>query len=337
MLAVGSADPVGLARLVRGLAELREAVPDRSPPQVVVNRVRRSAVPGDAAQEVRGALARYAGVAEPVLVPYDLAALDGALAGGRTLAEAAPGSPARAALLALARDLAGPGAGEPAARPPAAACSAAAEGVLRRTSGPRGDLPARISSAGGPARDPPGEVRRGRTSGAFGVAATAERLVCRQRRATGLSTSLRADKRGLSGLLSAGRTSPPRAPRAQGGPARATSPRGSRPRAVLREICPGRCGCGRTSRAGRRSCPLAATCAGAPVRRCGQTSGARGALVCGARAPRRVPASASLRGRPPREDLVREHSHARSAPGSGCGRTRGPPSPLSARSRADPP
>jgi Flp pilus assembly CpaE family ATPase len=40
-------------------------------------------------------------------VPLDVAALDGALAGGRTLAEGAPASPARTALAALAASIAG--------------------------------------------------------------------------------------------------------------------------------------------------------------------------------------------------------------------------------------
>ena len=106
VLAVGSADPVGLQRLVRGLAELREAVPGVQP-RVVVNRVRATAVPGDAEREVRTALARYAGVPDVVLVPHDVAALDAAVAGGRLLAEVAPGSPARRALAALAADLVG--------------------------------------------------------------------------------------------------------------------------------------------------------------------------------------------------------------------------------------
>ena len=105
LLAVGSADPVGLQRLVRGLADLREAVPGVEP-VVVVNRLRSSAIPGDAAAEVGGALARYAGVDRAHLVPLDVAGVDAALATGRTLREAAPASPARAALLALAAELA---------------------------------------------------------------------------------------------------------------------------------------------------------------------------------------------------------------------------------------
>ena len=101
VLAVGAADPVGLQRLVRGLAELRETVPGVEP-VVVVNRLRASAIPGDAEREVRAALERYAGVADLVVVPSDVPALDRALAAGRTLAEAAPDSPARAAIASLA-------------------------------------------------------------------------------------------------------------------------------------------------------------------------------------------------------------------------------------------
>ncbi len=106
VLAVGSADPVGLQRLVRGLGELKEAVPGAQP-RVVVNRLRASAVPGDAAREIRGALSRYAGVTDVHLVPLDTGGVDGALAAGRTLLEAAPSSPTRLALAELAATLVG--------------------------------------------------------------------------------------------------------------------------------------------------------------------------------------------------------------------------------------
>jgi Flp pilus assembly CpaE family ATPase len=108
VLAVGSADPVGLQRLVRGLAELREAVPDCQP-RVVVNRVRKGSVPGDAPTQIRAALLRHAGVDDVVLVPYDRASLDEAIAGGRALGETALQSPARKALLPLAAELANRG------------------------------------------------------------------------------------------------------------------------------------------------------------------------------------------------------------------------------------
>ena len=104
--AVGAADPVGLQRLVRGLAELREAVPGVQP-VVVINKLRAGAIPGDPEKEVRAALARYAGVQDLLVVPADVEGLDRALAGGRTLAEAAPQSAARAALAAHAASLAG--------------------------------------------------------------------------------------------------------------------------------------------------------------------------------------------------------------------------------------
>jgi MinD-like ATPase involved in chromosome partitioning or flagellar assembly len=106
VVAVGSADPVGLQRLVRGLGELREAVPGVQP-VVVVNRLRASAVPGDAAAEIRTALRRYAGVEQVRLVPLDVPALDSAVATGRTLVEIAPASAARLALADLAAEIVG--------------------------------------------------------------------------------------------------------------------------------------------------------------------------------------------------------------------------------------
>lgn len=106
VLAVGTADPVGLQRLVRGLGELKEAVPGRAP-RVVVNRLRSSGVPGEAESEIRSALQRYAGVDDVTFVPLDTAAVDAAVAGGRTLAEAAAASPARLALADLAASIAG--------------------------------------------------------------------------------------------------------------------------------------------------------------------------------------------------------------------------------------
>ncbi len=106
VLAVGSADPVGLQRLVRGLVELREALPEVTP-RVVVNRLRDSAVPAGAEKQVRAALARFAGITDLTFVPYDVIGLDQAVAVGRTLAESAPDSPVRLALKALASELVG--------------------------------------------------------------------------------------------------------------------------------------------------------------------------------------------------------------------------------------
>jgi MinD-like ATPase involved in chromosome partitioning or flagellar assembly len=106
VVAVGSADPVGIHRLVRGLAELSEHFP-ATVPRVVVNKLRSGVVPGDPAREVASALRRFAGVSRVDFLPYDGTALDQALAGGLTLGEAAPSSPLRQALVALAAQLAG--------------------------------------------------------------------------------------------------------------------------------------------------------------------------------------------------------------------------------------
>lgn len=106
VLVVGSGDPVGMQRLVRGLAELRDAVPGALP-RVVLNRVRRSAVGADPQTQLAEALERYAGLRDPAFVPEDRDALDRALLQGRALGDVAPDSPARTALAAVAASLVG--------------------------------------------------------------------------------------------------------------------------------------------------------------------------------------------------------------------------------------
>jgi Flp pilus assembly CpaE family ATPase len=106
VLGVAAADPVGLQRFVRGLADLREVVP-AADPWVVVNRLRGSVVPGDAAAQARAVLARHAGVEPVAYLPLDTPALDAAHATGRLLREVAPHSPARLALAGLAARLTG--------------------------------------------------------------------------------------------------------------------------------------------------------------------------------------------------------------------------------------
>jgi MinD-like ATPase involved in chromosome partitioning or flagellar assembly len=107
VVAVASADPVGLQRYVRALAELADAVPGCSP-VTVVNRVRAAVVGGGEPQaEISAALSRYAGVTDVRFVPMDLDAYDAAMASGRTLVEVAPASPARLALQAVAASLSG--------------------------------------------------------------------------------------------------------------------------------------------------------------------------------------------------------------------------------------
>jgi len=105
VIAVGSADPLSLQRLVRGLSELAAAVPGVSP-DVVVNRVREGLMPGDAKKEIAAALDRYAGVTPAAFLPYDLAATDLAAMRGRALCEVASSSPLRFAIRDYARQIA---------------------------------------------------------------------------------------------------------------------------------------------------------------------------------------------------------------------------------------
>lgn len=116
VLAVGSADPVGLVRLARDLPALAERAP-AALVQVVVTRCRRSAVGHDPQTAVRAVLGpvladlteRCGGRVrtDVQLVPDGRAELDRALLSGRTLGESMPGSAVRRALLALAERVAG--------------------------------------------------------------------------------------------------------------------------------------------------------------------------------------------------------------------------------------
>ncbi len=102
VVAVGSADPVGIDRLLVGLEDLERVVPD-TPVHVVITRVRRSVLGSDPEGQVREALRRHAGITDITCVPDDRASYDACLREGRTLAEAAPRSPARGVLREFAR------------------------------------------------------------------------------------------------------------------------------------------------------------------------------------------------------------------------------------------
>ncbi|MCU1568037.1 MAG: ATPase involved in chromosome partitioning [Pseudarthrobacter sp.] len=99
--AVGAADPVGVPRLVRGLAELEAAVPQATP-VVVMNKVRASSVGRGPERQLQDAWARYGPASEiKAFLPDDAAAADAALLGGSLLLEAAPYSSLRAAIAGL--------------------------------------------------------------------------------------------------------------------------------------------------------------------------------------------------------------------------------------------
>ena len=101
VFAVGAADSIGVPRLVRGLAELQAAVPQAAP-QVVLNKVRTSAVGRSPERQLRAAWERY-GPSAPLtaFLPSDPAASDAALLAGALLLECAPESELRHAIAIL--------------------------------------------------------------------------------------------------------------------------------------------------------------------------------------------------------------------------------------------
>jgi MinD-like ATPase involved in chromosome partitioning or flagellar assembly len=103
VLVVGAADPVGLARLARGLVELRDVVPGVRP-RVVVNRTRPSL--GWSDREIRGMVEGFVTPLDVHFLPDDRAAADRALMAGQSLAETGE-SELRSALAAVARAVAG--------------------------------------------------------------------------------------------------------------------------------------------------------------------------------------------------------------------------------------
>jgi MinD-like ATPase involved in chromosome partitioning or flagellar assembly len=105
VICVSGADPVALQRSIRALDALRDVLPTVEP-LIVVNQVRRGPVPGDPRREIAEAFERFAARSVGHFLPADRRATDAALASGRTLAAAAPGSPLRHALQVLTASVA---------------------------------------------------------------------------------------------------------------------------------------------------------------------------------------------------------------------------------------
>ncbi len=97
VVAVGSADPVGLSRFLRAHVDLLETI-ETDRVSIVMNRIRSSAIGLDPAAQVGQTLRRFGGIVSPVLVPHDQAGLDAAVLSGRTLRDVAVRSAARAAI-----------------------------------------------------------------------------------------------------------------------------------------------------------------------------------------------------------------------------------------------
>jgi len=100
IVAVASADPVGLSRFLRAHGDLADVAVTLSI-TVVANKVRASAIGLGPAGQVTQTLSRFGGIDAPVLVPWDVQATDAAVLSARTLAESSPKSAARLAIKRL--------------------------------------------------------------------------------------------------------------------------------------------------------------------------------------------------------------------------------------------
>ena len=103
VVAVGAADPIGLARYLRAFPDLLELTEDR-PVLPVINKVRASVIGLNPNGQVRATLQRFGGIHDPVLVPADGKGTDAALLAGKALRDVSPRSPALGAISRLVTD-----------------------------------------------------------------------------------------------------------------------------------------------------------------------------------------------------------------------------------------
>ncbi|MBF4633365.1 regulator [Agreia pratensis] len=100
VVAVGSADPIGLSRFLRAHVDLLEQV-ETAQISVVINRLRASSVGSNAQHQVQKTLRRFGGLDNAVFVPLDVPGVDSAVLSGKTIHDAAPRSPVRSAIAHL--------------------------------------------------------------------------------------------------------------------------------------------------------------------------------------------------------------------------------------------
>ena len=97
VVAVVAADPVGIARFLRGHAELRATI-GATPVAVVANRLRPGTLGIDARGQVRRTLDRFGGIEDVWFLPQDPRSTDAAILASLPIAEVAPRSPLTLAL-----------------------------------------------------------------------------------------------------------------------------------------------------------------------------------------------------------------------------------------------
>ncbi|OAN43561.1 AAA family ATPase [Microbacterium sp. H83] len=100
IIAVASADPLGISRFLRDHAELRR-LSVSTPVRVVVNRLRPGPLGLDARGQIRRTLDRFAGITDVTFVPLDQRAADAALLHARPMADVTPRSSFVAAVRTL--------------------------------------------------------------------------------------------------------------------------------------------------------------------------------------------------------------------------------------------
>ena len=104
VVAVLSADPLGVSRFIRAHAELRHVL-GGTPVTVVANRVRPGPLGIDARGQIRRTLDRFAGIDDVAFVPEDQRAADAAALHARAIADVSPRSPLVTAVRRIASSL----------------------------------------------------------------------------------------------------------------------------------------------------------------------------------------------------------------------------------------
>lgn len=104
IVAIASADPLGISRFLRDHAELRRLT-SPTPVIVAVNQVRPGPLGIDARGQVRRTLERFAGITDIVFLPSDQRAADAALLHARPMTDVAPRSSFVAAVRRLAASI----------------------------------------------------------------------------------------------------------------------------------------------------------------------------------------------------------------------------------------
>nr|WP_201469392.1 P-loop NTPase [Microbacterium hydrocarbonoxydans] len=103
IVALASADPLGISRFLRDHAELRRLTAP-TPIRVVVNRLRPGPLGLDARGQIRRTLERFAGITDVSFLPFDLRAADASLLHARPMTDVTPRSSFVAAVRALSRE-----------------------------------------------------------------------------------------------------------------------------------------------------------------------------------------------------------------------------------------